>query len=169
MEGTGRLQVGRTSKVRTRRKRRLPVANIELRLAGAPMLSWLFAKTEPARLPRVHDVSVSQISLVDRERCAVLRATVVNPTKRKAAGPIEKRARKHDVAARTGAMTGSHPSCEALFNVPRSKIDQIETTELAPEQNTALSKAERAKSLSASLLVDSGAFVENFHGGGILG
>jgi hypothetical protein len=80
-DGTARLQAGSIVKVRaTERKRRVPTTDIELRLERTPMFWCLFAKTKPARLPRIHDVSVPQISLIDGESGAVPRATLVNPT-----------------------------------------------------------------------------------------
>ena len=168
-DGTARLQAG-TVKVRAmERKRRVLTSDIELRLEGTPMFWCLLAKTKPARLPRVHDVSVPQISLIDRESGAVPRATLVNPTSRKAACPIQERARKHDIAARAGAMAITDPSRETLFNVAGSEVHQIQTPHLAPKENAALFPTQRPKPLPTAMLVDARPFVEYLHGGGILG
>lgn len=133
------------------------------------MLSCLFAKTKPARLPRIHDVSVPQISLIDGESGAVLRPTAVNPTQRKAACPTQERARKHDIAARAGTMAFTDPSAEALFNVTGSEVYQIETPHLAPKQNAPLAPTQGPQPLPAAPLVDSRTLVEYLHGKGILG
>jgi len=105
------------------------------------MFSWLFVESEPARLPRIHDVSVPQISLIDGESRAVLRAKLVNPTQRNAACPTQERARKHHVAARTGTVAFTDSSAETLFNVAGSDIYQIETSQLAPKKNATLPEA----------------------------
>ena len=60
-------------------------------------------------------------------------------------------------------MTFPHAASEARFDVLGPKVDEIETAELAPQKDGAISPAKGPQSMYTPLLVDTRAFIEDLH------
>jgi hypothetical protein len=99
-----------------------------LRGSGAPRKVnrgelLLLDETEPARLPRIHDVAIPEVSFIDRKGRAVSRTPKIDAAEGHPLHPAEQWARKQHVAAGSGPMAFPHPSGEARLDVLRSKMD----------------------------------------------
>jgi hypothetical protein len=117
-------------------------SDIEYRLDGATTFSCLFEKTEPARLPGIHDVPLTKISLVDGEGRAVTRAPLVDAAQRKATRPAQERAGEQHVATSTGAMALAHPPRETRLDVAGPEVNEIEPANFTPKEYGTVSPAQ---------------------------
>ena len=60
-------------------------------------------------------------------------------------------------------MAFPYAASEARFDVLGPKVDEIETAELAPQKDGAISPAEGPQSMHAPLLVDTRTFIQDLH------
>lgn len=121
-------------------------------------------ETESARLPRIHDVAVPEVSLIDGKRRAVFRTPKIDAAGGQSFHPAEEWAGEKHVAAGPGPMAFPHASGKACLDVLRTKVHQIETPYLAPKKDGPLPPAKRSQSMRGPLFVDPRTFVQDFHG-----
>jgi hypothetical protein len=129
-----------------------------------PAELFIFDEAEPARLPRIHDVAVAEVSFIDGKGRAISRTPKIDAASGQSLHPAEEWAGKEHVAAGSGPMTFPHASGEARLNVLGTKVHEIETPYLSPKKDRPRSPGKRSQPMGGPLFVDPRTFVQDFHG-----
>jgi hypothetical protein len=92
---------------------------------------------------RIHDIPISDISLVDGKSHAVTGTMLVMSANRQVFQQAKPGAGKRQFAARSGSVALSNPPLQAIFDVSRAEGKKIEPAEFAPSEDRPLSPTER--------------------------